>query len=299
MGCEICPRNCAVDREREVGYCGAAAFARIARAALHFYEEPAISGTHGSGTVFFSGCNMRCIFCQNMEISARQKGELCTPQRMADLFLSLEKQGAHNINLVTPTPHLPAIRWAILLARETGLSIPIVYNTNGYERVEALRAMRSLVDIYLPDLKFVSPAFSARYAGTPNYFAYAAPALLEMYKQVGPLQTDAEGIAIRGILIRHLILPGCLEDTRGVLDFLHTALPKDTPIALLRQYTPVHAELPAPLNRKLTAREYDRAVEYALSLGFSNLLLQEEASASETYIPAFFTDLTSCNNPIE
>ncbi len=291
MNCTVCPRQCPVDRKQQAGYCGAAMLPRVARAALHFFEEPPISGTCGSGTVFFSGCNMRCIFCQNKEISVSQIGEPCTAHRLAGLFLSLQQQGAHNINLVTPTPHIPAIKEALLLAKAQGLTLPIVYNSNGYERVEALRSLRSLIDIYLPDMKFVSSELSGLYAGTPDYFPHAKEALLEMHDQVGRLQMDGAGIASRGLLVRHLVLPGCLEDTRHVLDFLKNVLPCDTHIALLRQYTPLFTDLPSPLNRRLTGREYDRAVTYAISCGFTSLFVQDAESATQEYVPEFFREL--------
>ena len=251
------------------------------------------SGSHGSGAVFFSGCNLSCLFCQNYEISAYQKGSLCQPERLAEIFLQLQAQDAHNINLVTPTPHLLAIRTALKLAKAQGLHLPVLYNTNAYERVESLQSLEGLVDIYLPDLKYVSPAFSKRLSGAEDYFDFAAPAIQEMQRQVGLLQLDNNGIAVRGLLIRHLVLPGCLEETRFVLNHISQALPQGTWLSLMRQYTPAGniAQLPSMLKRTLTEREYQRAVQYCLDLGMEHVLLQEKEAANCAFTPAFENDL--------
>ncbi len=285
--CTCCPRNCRADRSRQKGYCGAGELPRVARAALHFWEEPMFSGTRGSGTVFFSGCSLRCIFCQNADISAKQKGEECDENRLAGLFLKLEAEGAHNINLVTPTPHIPTLRLAILQSRKAGLKVPVLYNTGGYENVESLKLLDGLIDIYLPDLKYVTPGLSQRFSGASDYFTYAAPALQEMHRQVGTLSINQEGIATRGLMVRHLVLPGCVDETRRVLDHIREALPIDTWISLMRQYTPM-AQLPSPLNRRLTVREYDRATTYCMELGFTNVLLQEEGAADSAFTPQFY-----------
>jgi len=248
------------------------------------------SGTRGSGAVFFSGCPLRCAFCQNREISAFQKGEVCDEGRLSELFLDLQAQGAHNINLVTPTPHLAAIRPALLRAKTEGLRIPVLYNTGGYDDVEALRKMEGLIDIYLPDLKYATPELSLRFSGTADYFQYAAPAILEMQRQVGALQINEAGIASRGLLIRHLVLPACVDETRRVLDFIAEALPEGTWISLMRQYTPA-SSLPPPLHRRVTRREYDRAVEYCIQTGLSNVLIQERAAADAAFTPPFFEKL--------
>ena len=289
--CNCCPRGCNIDRAQTPGFCGATNVARVARAALHHWEAPMFSGTRGSGAVFFSGCALRCCFCQNMDISAHQKGELCPEEKLVALFLSLQDQGAHNINLVTPTPHIAAIRSALIAAKKSGLNIPILYNTSGYEDITALQTLEGLVDIYLPDFKYVTPKISKAFSGTEDYFAFAGPAILEMHRQVGTLQMDENGIATRGILIRHLVLPGCIDETRRVLDFIMEALPRDTYISLMRQYTPSSFNLKAPLNRPLTAREYDRAADYCLQLGFPNVLLQEASAATSAYTPPFFDTL--------
>ena len=287
MECICCPRRCQVDRSLQAGFCGAGSVPRVARADLHHWEEPMFSGTRGSGAVFFSGCPLRCCFCQNMDISACQKGELCDEEALVSLFFSLKERGAHNINLVTPTPHISALKGALSRAKREGLNLPILYNTSGYDTVEGLKTLEGLVDIYLPDLKYVSPQLGLKFSGAADYFDAAAPAILEMQRQVGPLQLDADGIAQRGLMIRHLVLPGCIDETRRVLDFILEAFSNKTYLALMRQYTPISPMLKAPLNRPLTAREYERAADYCLQLGFCNVLLQEAAAATLAYTPPF------------
>ena len=287
MRCTVCPRRCGTDRTVHTGPCNAGDLPRVARAALHLWEEPCISGTRGSGAVFFSGCNLACVFCQNHVLHDGKAGRPHTPQQLADRYLALQAAGAHNINLVTPTPHLAAVRTSLALARQNGLRIPVVYNTNGYELVAALRALEGLVDIYLPDLKYVTPALAARFSGRADYFDFAGDAILEMYRQVGTLRLDADGIAVRGLLIRHLVLPACVDEARRVLDFIAAHLPLDTHLSLMRQYAPTPNITQPPLNRRLTAREYARAVDYCCALGFSNVWIQGPESASLDYTPNF------------
>ncbi len=287
MRCTACPRRCGTDRTVHTGPCNAGDLPRVARAALHLWEEPCISGTRGSGAVFFSGCNLACVFCQNHVLHDGKAGRPHTPQQLADRYLALQAAGAHNINLVTPTPHLAAVRTSLALARQNGLRIPVVYNTNGYELVAALRALEGLVDIYLPDLKYVTPALAARFSGRADYFDFAGDAILEMYRQVGTLRLDADGIAVRGLLIRHLVLPACVDEARRVLDFIAAHLPLDTHLSLMRQYAPTPNVTQPPLNRRLTAREYARAVDYCCALGFSNVWIQGPESASLDYTPNF------------
>lgn len=287
MRCTVCPRRCGTDRTVHTGPCNAGDLPRVARAALHLWEEPCISGTRGSGAVFFSGCNLACVFCQNHVLHDGKAGRPHTPQQLADRYLALQAAGAHNINLVTPTPHLAAVRTSLALARQNGLRIPVVYNTNGYELVAALRALEGLVDIYLPDLKYVTPALAARFSGRADYFDFAGDAILEMYRQVGTLRLDADGIAVRGLLIRHLVLPACVDEARRVLDFIAAHLPLDTHLSLMRQYAPTPNVTQPPLNRRLTAREYARAVDYCCALGFSNVWIQGPESASLDYTPNF------------
>lgn len=212
---------------------------------------------------------------------------MCDAQDLCRLFAKLEQQGAHNINLVTPTPHIATIREALSIAKSEGFPLPFVYNTNAYERVESLRILEGLVDIYLPDLKYVSSYLSERYSGAADYFLFAAPAIEEMFRQVGTLQLDDSGLAQKGLLIRHLVLPGSVDETRRVLDHIHTALPLETHIALMRQYTPAHRADFAPLNRPLTAREYERSLAYCMQLGFENVLIQGQSAVDASYTPPF------------
>ena len=286
-GCRICPRSCGADRRRAAGYCGAGPLPHVARAALHHWEEPYLSGSRGSGAIFFCGCNLSCLFCQNHEISHGAVGEAAGPERLAGLMLALEAEGAHNINLVTPAPHVPALIPALRRARREGLKIPIVYNTNAYEKVVTLRALEGLVEIYLPDLKYASSAVALRYSDAEDYPEAAFPALLEMKRQVGDLRLDGEGIARSGMAVRHLVLPGSIDETRRVLDFIAGRLGRETWISLMGQYVPCHNASFPPLNRRLTRREYDRAVDYCLELGLKNVLIQELSAASSAYTPAF------------
>lgn len=289
--CLNCPRSCGADRSQNAGLCGATQIPRVARAALHFDEEPCISGNSGSGAIFFSGCNLSCVFCQNHIISRQPYGELCNAQRLKDIFLMLQQQGANNINLVTPTPHLDTIREAIICARKEGLSIPIVYNTNAYETLDAIRSLDGLIDIYLPDLKYVSPSLAQQYSGVKDYFIFASSALDEMYRQVGNLTFDDNGLAIRGMLIRHLILPGYIGETRLVLDYIKAHFPSNIWLSLMRQYTPGYHTLPPPLNRSLTDREYKRAVSYCLDIGLENVYIQEADSVNTSFTPEFYKHL--------
>lgn len=287
-GCYLCPRECGADRSKGPGMCGAASLPYVGRAALHHWEEPCISGVSGSGAIFFCGCNMRCVFCQNHEISRGRAGRTCDADGLASMMLALQAQGAHNINLVSPAPFLNVLTEAIPKARSLGLCIPIVYNTNAYEKASALKALEGLVDIYLPDLKYVSQGIAQKYSGTGDYFTFASSALEEMRRQVGGLQLSDSGIAARGMIIRHLVLPGSVDETRRVLDYIAASFPGDTAISLMSQYVPCYraAEYPA-LNRRLMKREYDRAVEYCLSLGLENVFIQGMDSADGGFTPDF------------
>ena len=285
--CMNCPRRCGADRETHTGLCNAGKLPRVARVALHHWEEPCISGTRGSGAVFFAGCNLNCVFCQNY---ALHDGTLGTPQTadmLAAHYLDLQAQGAHNINLVTPTPHLDVIRQSLLTAKSMGLRIPVVYNTNAYELTDSLRQLEGLIDIYLPDLKYVTPALAERFSGFADYFTFASDAIREMYRQVGTLSLDADGIAQRGLLVRHLVLPACVDEARRVLDAIRSWLPSDTHLSLMRQYAPTPNITEPPLNRRLTDREYDRIVDYCIALGFENVWCQEKESATLDYTPQF------------
>ena len=284
--CTLCPRRCGVDRAVKPGFCGMGESPRLARAALHFWEEPCISGTRGSGTVFFSGCTLRCAFCQNYEISHLGQGKEITVQRLADIFKMLEDQGAHNINLVTATPFVPAILDALNLYRP---AVPIVWNTGGYETVDTLKLLDGAVDIYLPDLKHISPRLSKLCAGAPDYFEVASVAIAEMCRQTGPAVYDDQGMMKKGVIVRHLILPGCTVDSCKALDFIAEHLPQDTPVSLMRQYTPSPYCKIHGLDRRITDAEYRRVLEHFMALKLTGYT-QEKESADVAYTPPF--DLT-------
>ncbi|MBE5783444.1 MAG: radical SAM protein [Clostridiales bacterium] len=284
--CELCPRECRVDREIQKGYCGMGLQPKIARAALHFWEEPCISGTRGSGTIFFSGCTLRCAYCQNYPISHEGQGKEITPYRLAEIFKMLEEKGAHNINLVTGTPFVPAILEALSIYKP---HIPMLWNCGGYEKVETLKLLEGAIDIYLPDFKHVSPRLSALCAGAPDYFERASQAILEMCRQTGAPQYDENGILQKGTLIRHLILPGCTMDSIKVLNYIAENIPKGTPVSLMRQYSPVPWCKIKGLDRRVTDAEYERVLSHYQLLELSGYT-QEKESADTAYTPPF--DLT-------
>lgn len=285
MICTLCPRRCGAERTEEEGrgFCGMPAGIRVARAALHMWEEPPISGTHGSGTVFFSGCTLRCAYCQNGSISAGGYGKAITTAHLREIFETLIAQGAHNINLVTPTHFLP---W-ILPALEPKLSVPVVYNCGGYESVDTLRQLEGKVDIYLPDLKYADGALAGALSGAPDYFPVACDAIREMFRQTGRPVYDENGVMQRGVIVRHLVLPGYLDNTRRVLDWLsETFAPGDVVVSLMSQYTPP-AGMTGRLARRVTAAEYRAAVSYMRACGITDGFVQERTSAEEAYTPAF------------
>ena len=285
MICTLCPRRCGVDRSKTTGFCGMGEGVRVARAALHQWEEPVISGTRGSGAVFFSGCTLRCVYCQNHEISAEGAGKEIGPERLREIFQELIARGAHNINLVTPTHFLP---W-ILPALTPELPVPVVYNCGGYERVETLKALAGKVQIWLPDLKYADGDLAARLSAAPDYFPVATDAILEMYRQVGPYHIE-NGILTSGVVIRHLVLPGELENTRRVIDWVaQTFAPGQVLFSLMAQYTPQPGAEGA-LRRHVTAAEYRAAVAYMENCGITDGFTQERTSAREEYTPPF--DLT-------
>jgi len=260
----------------KTGFCRAGKLPEVSSQNLHFGEEPPISGTRGSGTIFFTHCNLRCVFCQNYPISHLGHGEPVTVKRLADMMLSLQSRGAHNINLVTPTPHTAQIAHAIVIARGKGLSIPIVYNTSGYERCETLRLLDGLVDIYMPDIKFATQETGRMYAHAPDYFEVTKEAIIEMHRQVGNLMMDGHGIARRGLLIRHLVLPGHLEETKTILRFIAKNISTDSYISLMSQYFPAYRAHEFPdLSRRLTRAEYEKAKGYLKMLHLETGWVQE------------------------
>ena len=285
--CMLCPRKCGADRESQRGLCGAESLPRVAKAMLHQWEEPFISGTRGSGTVFFSGCNLGCVYCQNHTIRDGGIGELYDANVLTSIYLSLQHDGAHNINLVTAAPYVPQVAESLRRARAQGLTIPVVYNSSGYECVDALKQLDELIDVYLPDWKYVSPLLSEKFSNAPDYAIITSAAVSEMHRQVGELVLDEEGLAQRGMVIRHLILPGCADDSRKILDAIVKLLPLSTHVSLMSQYTPQVYTTEFPLNRRITEREYDRVISYALSLGLYNILIQNRNSAQSSYTPDF------------
>ena len=286
--CNICPRACGADREKGRGFCSVPSEMYISRIALHAWEEPPISGTRGSGTVFFSGCNLRCVFCQNKKISRSAAGRVYSEDELIDEMLRLEGEGAHNINLVTPT-HYAKVVAKVLDKAKPRLNIPIVWNSGGYESVETLKMLDGLVDVYLPDLKYYSSELSARYSSAPDYFEVAKMSLAEMHRQVGAVRFDGDGMLEKGIIVRHLVLPSCRRDSIKVLEELAKILPaNEIKVSIMRQFTPdfVDGEKYPELNRRLTSFEYDSVVKRAGELGFDGYT-QGAESARAVYTPDF------------
>lgn len=287
MICNACPRKCGVDRSKKHGFCGAGESFVVARAAKHFWEEPPISGTNGSGAVFFSGCNLRCVFCQNFEVSRAKCGKEITDKRLTEIFDTLISEGAHNLNLVTATQYSERLSEIL---RDYHSPVPVVYNCGGYESLETLRRLEGLVDIYLPDLKFFDPDRSMRYCGAADYFETASAAILEMRRQQ-PEDIFEDGLMKKGLIIRHLVLPKNVNQSRRIFEWIKENLGAKTYISLMAQYTPCGKLESFPeLQRKITRREYEKAVCFLEDLGFENVFLQELDSAAEQFIPAF--DLT-------
>lgn len=286
--CTLCPRRCGADRTVSVGRCGVGEQVRLARAALHFWEEPCVSGAEGSGTVFFSGCSLGCVFCQNYQISAGHFGRDIPVERLAEIFLELQEQKANNINLVTGGHYIPQIVRALDLVRGR-LRIPVVYNSSGYETVEALRMLKGYVDVYLPDLKYRSPERGARYSHAPDYFAVASKAILEMFDQVGPVRFDGQGMIQKGLIVRHMVMPNGVEDSMDILTWIAGNLPlDDILVSVMSQYTPFYRSGEYPeIDRRLTAREYDRVLDWLDCMGIENGFVQELSSAKEEYTPDF------------
>lgn len=287
--CHLCPRNCGVDRlAGQKGFCGVDAGIMVARAALHMWEEPCISGKEGSGAVFFSGCSLGCAFCQNRTISKGQSGKVITVEHLAELFLDLQAQKANNINLVTAGHFLPQVREALILAKEQGLTIPVVYNSSGYEKAEMLRYLEGLVNIYLPDLKYLEADLAGKYSHAKDYPEVAMKALEEMVRQVRTPEFDERGMMKKGVIVRHLLLPGHVRNSKKVLEYLYGTYGDQIYISLMNQYTPMPAMKDDPqLSRKVTDREYDRLLDHAISFGVTNCFIQEGETAKESFIPEF------------
>jgi putative pyruvate formate lyase activating enzyme len=287
--CRICPRRCGVNRLKgEKGFCGALDKIVVAKAFAHRWEEPCISGHKGSGTVFFSGCNLKCVFCQNYRISQEWFGKAVEEKDLVEIFLNLQAKGVHNINLVTPTIYTPQLASALEKAKDKGLTVPVVWNSNAYENPEMLQMLEGLVDVYLPDLKYCDETPARKYSNAPDYFRCATKAILEMYRQVGEPVFDEKGIIKRGLIIRHLVLPGLKEDSKKVLGFIKSNLPSGVYVSLMGQYMPCFrtGEFPE-INRPLSKEEYEEVIEYFFELGLENGFAQEEGADSPKYVPDF------------
>lgn len=292
MKCDLCPRKCLVDRKKgEKGICGQTENLKVARAALHFWEEPCISGDAGSGAVFFSGCPLHCVFCQNENIANGTVGKEISLERLVDIFLELQEKGANNINLVTPGHFVPQIVKALDQAKKEGLTLPVVYNTSSYETVDTIRMLDGYVDIYLPDFKYMSPVLSKKYSHAPDYAEVAKAAIAEMVRQTGKavfVNGDEDNLILRGTIVRHLTLPGCMEDSMQILKYLHETYGDTIYISIMNQFTPLsNLEKYQELNRKITDEEYEALVDYAINIGIENGFIQEGDTAEESFIPAF------------
>lgn len=290
--CNLCPRECGVDRAAgQRGFCLAGERITVARAALHMWEEPCISGTAGSGTVFFAGCNLRCAYCQNYEIAAGIRGKQVSVGRLAEIFLGLQEKGAANINLVTPDHYVAGVAQAVLLAKGKGLFIPVVYNGSGYEKREVIENLSGIVDIYLTDFKYMDPVPAGKYSAAPDYPAVAKAALAEMVGSVGGPVFDEKGMMRKGVIVRHLLLPGHKKNARDVIRYVYETYGDKVYLSLMNQYTPMARLKENPdyreICRKVTEREYNAVVDYAIGLGVRNAFIQEGDTAEESFIPAF------------
>ena len=286
--CTLCPRRCRVNRNEKTGFCGESATLRVARASLHMWEEPPLSGEVGSGTVFFSGCNLGCLFCQNHQIAHEHRGKEISAERLSEIFLELQEKGAANINLVTAVHFTPHVIKALDRAKENGLSIPVVYNSSGYESVEMLRLLRGYIDVYLPDYKYRSSLLAERFSRAKDYPEVAEKAIAEMFEQVGTPIFDENGMMKKGLIVRHLVLPKHTDDSMDVLRYLHDTYGEDIYISIMSQYTPCRKFPEYPeLSRKLTTYEYQKVVKFAEQIGIKNGYLQSGAAAMESFIPDF------------
>ena len=289
--CMICPRKCGADRSKTAGFCGETDRIRIANISLHMWEEPPISGEHGSGTVFFSGCGLRCVYCQNRDIVLNRLGREITPEALADEMLRLEEKGAHNINLVTGTHFIRQLIPVLEKARIHGLSVPLLWNTSGYENVESLRMLDGLIDIYLPDFKYIRAETAKLYSHAPDYPETAKSALAEMVRQQPERVSDADGMMKKGVQVRHMVLPGHAQEAREILWYLHCTFGERIGISIMQQYTPMPQCAEDPLlSRRVTPHEYDTVVRYAEQIGIQNAYTQEREAASESFIPPFSGD---------
>lgn len=287
--CLLCPRKCGTNRRTgQTGVCGVSSEIKVARAALHYWEEPCISGKRGSGAVFFSGCSLHCVFCQNREISDGKEGKVISKERLSDIFMELAGKGANNINLVTPGQYIPDIVWAVNNARSRGMKLPIIYNTSGYENVTELKLLEGIVDVYLPDFKYMDSTLSAMYSRAKDYPSVAKQALSEMVRQQPDVVIDdATGFIQKGVIVRQLLLPGHVNDAKAVLKYLYDTYHDHVYISMMSQFTPIALKDYPEINRTVTRREYERLVDYALEIGITNAFTQEGDVAKDSFIPAF------------
>lgn len=287
--CLLCPRKCGINRSTgQTGICGVSSEIKVARAALHYWEEPCISGKRGSGAVFFSGCSLHCVFCQNREISDGKEGKVISKERLSDIFMELAGKGANNINLVTPGQYIPDIVWAVNDAKSRGMKLPIIYNTSGYENVTELKLLEGIVDVYLPDFKYMDSTLSARYSRAKDYPSVAKQALSEMVRQQPDVVIDdATGLIQKGVIVRQLLLPGHVNDAKAVLKYLYDTYHDHVYISMMSQFTPIELKDYPEINRTVTKREYERLVNYALEIGIMNAFIQEGDVAKDSFIPAF------------
>ena len=287
--CHLCPRNCGVNRLiGEKGFCGAGKDVKIARVSLHYFEEPCISGKNGSGTVFFSNCSLRCVFCQNHKISQSTIGKEISIDRLSDIFLELQNKNAHNINLVTPTHYAVQIKEAIEKAKSKGLNIPIVYNSSGYETTSTIKLLKNSIDVYIPDFKYFNNKYALKYSSAPNYFNYAKESINEMISQVGEAKFNEEGLITKGVIIRHMMLPGLLFDSKKIIDYISKNFGDIVYLSIMNQYTPMHnASEYAEINKTLNPKHYDALISYALNKGITKGFIQEEGTSSEEFVPEF------------
>lgn len=287
--CLLCPRKCGINRSTgQTGVCGVSSEIKVARAALHYWEEPCISGKRGSGAVFFSGCSLHCVFCQNREISDGKEGKVISKERLSDIFIELADKGANNINLVTPGQYIPDIVWAVNDAKSRGMKLPIIYNTSGYENVTELKLLEGIVDVYLPDFKYMDSTLSARYSRAKDYPSVAKQALSEMIRQQPDVVIDdATGLIQKGVIVRQLLLPGHVNDAKAVLKYLYDTYHDHIYISMMSQFTPIALKDYPEINRTVTKREYERLVNYALEIGITNVFIQEGDVAKDSFIPAF------------
>lgn len=287
--CLLCPRKCGINRRTgQTGVCGVSSEIKVARAALHYWEEPCISGKRGSGAVFFSGCSLHCVFCQNREISDGKAGKVISKERLSDIFMELADKGANNINLVTPGQYIPDIVWAVNDAKSRGMKLPIIYNTSGYENVTELKLLEGIVDVYLPDFKYMDSTLSARYSRAKDYPSVAKQALSEMVRQQPDVVIDnATGLIQKGVIVRQLLLPGHVNDAKAVLKYLYDTYHDHVYISMMSQFTPIALKDYHEINRTVTRREYERLVDYALEIGITNAFIQEGDVAKDSFIPAF------------